>query len=151
MSIVELKESMENIERNTNNEQKGYFEEYVNMKTQYDGLLMERQSLIDKQQNYNFLEEEYTKILNSNQEMKAELTEMKQKLMSHENKSFEIPVKDDLKAEIGRLNQQIQLLNTDLEETSTSYEKADEKCCELESQIDDVSTTRYTWISRFKF
>ena len=116
---------------------------------------MERQSLIDKQQNYNFLEEEYTKILNSNQEMKAELTEMKQKLMSHENKSFEIPVKDkekdDLKAEIGRLNQQIQLLNTDLEETSTSYEKADEKCCELESQIDDVSTTRYTWISRFKF
>ena len=141
---MEQLEKAWNVEIKPSHDQQNYFEEYLNIKTDFEKLLVVNKSLIEKQQEYNCLESEYKKVQKSNKEMEVELTETRQKLISIENKSFEIPVKDkekdDLKTEIGRLNHQISLLKTDLEETTTSYDKLDEKYSDLETQNDIVST-----------
>lgn len=77
------------------------------------------------------------------------MDETQGRLRSFENKSFEIPVntkfdqeKEDLKGEVKkfkqeceRLNKRIKQVENDLADSEQSFEKADERNCELEDQI----------------
>ena len=142
-STVELRDAWKDAEINANDTNKVNFEEFVNLKTEYDKLLEERLGFSSLKENYECLNLEYEKNMDENKQMRAELTEAKERLESIQNNSYEIPVKDkekdDLKAEIEKLKSQIISLKGDLDETTVSYEKADEKCCELEDKIKSVS------------
>lgn len=127
------------------------FEEYVNLKLEYEKLLEEMNLFTAVKKEKESLLAENDHLFKENRSMKKDLSLKDERIRSLENTSFELaPIKTDnekefLKKEITKYKADLDLhtkrvyqLENDLAETDESFEKANEKATNLEKQLEKV-------------